>query len=310
MNQARARALGRCDGRPARHVRLLVGFAVAWAAVLVAACMSSDAQPPQQEIVLLTTTTTQDSGILAALVEAFERTSKPFKVKPIVAGSGDILKQAAAGEGDVVLTHSPEAELEWMKGGNGTSRRLVMYNDFVIAGPAADPAGIRGLAPDVALRTIAERGDVFVSRGDQSGTHVRERKLWKSTGVDPKGQPWYRETGQGQGLTMEVASQQGGYVFTDRGTLLVHRQRLALTVLVEGDARLRNIYHVMTVSPTKFPKVNAAGGEAFADFVVSPEAQALIGSFGRERVGQSLFTPVAHLTDEALAPLAPEAATK
>jgi len=252
------------------------------------------------DVVLLTTTTTQDSGILGALLEGFAKGHR-YKVKAIVAGSGDILKQAAAGEGDVVLSHSAEAEMEWMKKGYGTSRRLVMYNDFVIAGPAADPAGIRGLAPDVALHRIAERGAVFVSRGDQSGTHVRELTLWKAAGFDPKGRPWYRETGQGQGLTMEVASQQGGYVFTDRGTLLVHQQRLGLLILVEGDPRLRNIYHVMTVDRSKFPKVNAAGGQALADFLVSAEGQRIIGEFGRDRFGQSLFTPVSHLTDEQLA---------
>jgi tungstate transport system substrate-binding protein len=250
--------------------------------------------------VLLTTTTTQDSGILAALIRAFEST-RPYKVKAIVAGSGDILRQAASGEGDVVLTHSPDAEIEWMQKGYGTSRRLVMYNDFVIAGPASDPAGIRGLAPDVALRQIAGRGAVFVSRGDQSGTHARELKLWQAAGFDPKGRPWYRETGQGQGLTMEVASQQEGYVLTDRGTLLVHQQRLGLAVLVEGDPRLRNVYHVMTVDRSRFPRVNDTGGRALAEFLLSTEGQRAIGEFGRDRFGQPLFTPVAHLSDEQLA---------
>ena len=289
---------GKGSERAMTHLRvatrlLVITLLVTW----MAACGS---KTEGSEVILLTTTTTQDSGILAALIQGFE-SSHPYKVKAIVAGSGDVLKQAAAGEGDVLLTHSPEAEIEWMQKGYGTSRRLVMYNDFVIAGPAADAAGIRGLAPDVALRQIADRGAVFVSRGDQSGTHVRELKLWKAAAFDPKGKSWYRETGQGQGLTMEVASQQGGYVLTDRGTFLVHQQRLGLAILVEGDPRLRNIYHVMTVDSSKFPRVNSAGGRATADFLVGPEGQRIIGEFGCDRFGQALFTAVGHLTDEQLA---------
>jgi tungstate transport system substrate-binding protein len=281
-----------------RSVRAL--YPILSLAILVTAVVACRSNTKGREVVLLTTTTTQDSGILTALLRAFEA-GHPFKVKAVVAGSGDVLKQAAAGEGDVVLSHSPEAEVEWMQKGYGTTRRLVMYNDFVVAGPPADPASVRGLAPDDALRRIAERGAVFVSRGDRSGTHVRELSLWKAAGLEPKGRPWYRETGQGQGLTMEVASQQGGYVLTDRGTLSVHQERLGLTVLVEGDPRLRNIYHVMTVDPAKLPKVNGAGGRAFADFLVSPAGQRVIGDFGRDRFGQALFTPVAHLTDAAWA---------
>lgn len=270
---------------------LLIAFALA------PACRSNE---NNREIIVLTTTTTQDSGILDAIVKGFEK-SHPNKVKAIVAGSGDVLKQAASGEGDVVLTHSPDAEKEWMAKGYGTSRRLVMYNDFLIAGPAADPAGVKGLPIDEALGKIAEHAAPFVSRGDQSGTHVRELKLWKAARLDPKGKPWYRETGQGQGLTMEVASQTGGYCLTDRGTFLVNGARLGLVALVEGDARLRNIYHVMTVDPAKFPRVNGAGGKAFADYLVSPEGQQLIGEFGKDRFARPLFQPVANMSDEQLA---------
>src|SRR5262249_41375176 len=145
-----------------------------------------------------------------------------LKVKTIVAGSGDILKQGARGEGDVLLTHSPQAEKEWMLQGNGVSRRLVMYNDFIIIGPPADPAKINGLKAAEALKRIAAAQAPFVSRGDESGTHVRELAMWKLAGVDPKSRGWYRETGQGQGLTMEVASTQQAYAFTDRGTYLAH----------------------------------------------------------------------------------------
>lgn len=256
-----------------------------------------------REVILLTTTTTKDSGILDAIVNSFEAAhpDKAYKVKPIVAGSGDVLKQAANGEGDVVLAHSPEAELAWMAKGHGTSRRLVMYNDFIVVGPSADPAGIQGMAPDQALAKIAENEAPFVSRGDQSGTHVRELTLWKAANIDPRGKPWYRETGQGQGLTMEVASQSNAYALTDRGTFLVNEKRLGLAVLVEGDARLRNIYHVMTMDAAKFQRVNAAGGKAFADYVVSVDGQRVIGDFGKARFGQPLFRPVANMSDAELA---------
>jgi tungstate transport system substrate-binding protein len=275
----------------------LLTLVITIAAALAPGCRANS---KDREVVLLTTTTTKDSGVLDAIIKDFEA-SHPYKVKPIVAGSGDVLKQAANGEGDVVLTHSPEAEQEWMAKGHGTSRRLVMYNDFIIVGPPADPAGIKGMAPDQALAKIAEKAAPFVSRGDQSGTHIRELKLWKGASVDPRGKPWYRETGQGQGLTMDVASQTSGYCLTDRGTFLVNEKRLGMAVLVEGDARLRNIYHVMTMDATKFPRVNDAGGKAFADYVVSADGQKLIGEFGKDKFPQSLFKPVASMTDAQLA---------
>jgi tungstate transport system substrate-binding protein len=261
---------------------------------------AATAQPVNpQEIVILTTTTTQDSGILRILTDAFAKRSG-LTVKPIVAGSGDILKQGARGEGDVLLTHSPDAEKAWMAEGNGTSRRLVMYNDFVIIGPENDPAKIRGLKASDALRRIAEAKAPFVSRGDQSGTHVRELAMWKRAGIEPKGQSWYRETGQGQGLTMDVASQFQGYAFTDRGTYLVHAKRVGLPILVENDPALYNIYHVMPVNPAKFPKVNASAGNAFEDWVLSPEGQNVIAEFGKAQYGRSLFVPAAGMSEQEL----------
>src|SRR5262249_2313944 len=230
-------------------------------------------------LISLTTTTTQDRGILRVLTDAFA-TKSGLAVKAIVAGSGDILKQGARGEGDVLLTHSPDAEKTWMADGNGTSRRLVMYNDFVIIGPDTDPAKIRGLKAAEALRRIAETKSAFVSRGDQSGTHVRELAMWKRAGIEPKGQSWYRETGQGQGLTMDVASQFQAYAFTDRGTYLVQAKRIGLPILVENDPALYNIYHVMPVNQAKFSKVNASAAQAFADWLVSPEGQRGIPDFG------------------------------
>jgi tungstate transport system substrate-binding protein len=262
---------------------------------LAAAVVSlpSAAQPANPgELIVLTTTTTQDSGVLRVITDAFARKSG-LVVKTIVAGSGDILKQGARGEGDVLLTHSPVAEKAWMAEGNGSSRRLVMYNDFVIIGPAADPAKLKGQTASEALKRIATAKAAFVSRGDQSGTHVRELAMWKRAGTDPKGQPWYRETGQGQGLTMDVAAQFGAYAFTDRGTYLVHAKRIGLPILVEGDPALFNLYHVMPVNATKFTKVNAAGAQAFADWLVSPEGQAVVAEFGKQQYGRSLFAPAA-----------------
>jgi tungstate transport system substrate-binding protein len=281
-------------------VQFARSLAVAVLVALTSLTASVTAQPVNpNELIILTTTTTQDSGILRILTDAFAKKSG-LAVKPIVAGSGDILKQGSRGEGDVLLTHSPEAEKTWMAEGNGTSRRLVMYNDFVIIGPEADPAKIKGLKAADALRRIAEAKAPFVSRGDQSGTHVRELAMWKRAGLDPKGQPWYRETGQGQGLTMDVAAQFQGYAFTDRGTYLVHARRIGMPILVENDPALYNIYHVMPVNAAKFPKVNAAAGQAFADWVISPEGQAVIAEFGKAQYGRSLFMPAANLREEEL----------
>jgi len=198
----------------------------------------------------------------------------------------------------VLLTHSPAAEKEWMAQGSGLSRRLVMYNDFVIIGPVEDPAGIKGLRAADALKRIAEKKAVFVSRGDQSGTNVSELAMWRRAGINPKGQPWYLETGQGQGLTMEVAAARPGYAYTDRGTYLVFEKRLRLAILVENDPSLFNIYHVMLIDPAKFPKVNAAAGKAFAEYLLSPDGQRIIGEFGKAQYGRSLFIPAAGRTEE------------
>jgi tungstate transport system substrate-binding protein len=282
-----------------RRSSSLFVVAVAWLALLGAAPSVTGQMVNTREVIVLTTTTTQDSGILPVLVDAFAKQSG-LTVKTIVAGSGDILKQGARGEGDVLLTHSPAAENVWMAQGHGKSRRLVMYNDFVIIGPPDDPAKIKGLNASDALKRIAEAKVPFVSRGDQSGTHVRELAMWKRAGIDPKGQSWFRETGQGQGLTMDVASQFQGYAFTDRGTYLVHAKRIGLPILVEDDPALFNIYHVMPVDSAKFPRVNSAGGQAFADWLLSPQGQAVIEQFGKAQYGRSLFKPAANLRESDL----------
>ena len=250
-----------------------------------------------REVILLSTTTTRDTGLLDVLVPDFEKRSG-YNVKQIIAGSGEVLQLGARGEGDVILSHSPAAELDWMKAGNGTTRALVMHNDFVVVGPASDPAHIKALKVTEALQRIAANGSPFVSRGDQSGTHVKELSLWQAAGINPKGQPWYQQTGAGQGQTLNVASEKNAYALTDRGTYLALQQNLALFILVEKDAGLLNVYHVMTVNPAKSPKVNAAGAKDFADYVTGVDGQAIIKIFGLDKYGQPLFVPDAGKTDE------------
>ncbi len=253
-------------------------------------CFAGSALGQSTVVILATTTSTQDSGLLDVLVPRFEKKSG-YTVKTIAVGTGQSLALGDRGEADVVLVHAPKLELEYLAKGNLINRRLVMHNDFVLVGPPADPAGIRGLkkAAD-ALKKIAQRGARFVSRGDNSGTHNTERSLWKVAGIAPKGS-WYIESGQGMGATLTIASEKGAYTLADRATYLAFQKRIQLAILLEGDAPLLNIYHVMEVNPTRHPRVNGAGGKAFAGFMVSPEAQEVIKTFGVEKYGQPLFVP-------------------
>jgi tungstate transport system substrate-binding protein len=250
-------------------------------------------------VILSTTTSTQDSGLLDVLVPMFERKTG-LTVKTISVGTGQALALAARGEADVTLAHAPALERKYVEDGKMLNRRLVMYNDFVIVGPADDPAGIKGLgrAAD-ALGRIARSRARFVSRGDRSGTHTLELGLWKQAGIEPRG-AWYIESGQGMGATLGIASDRRAYAITDRGTWLALQKRLDLPILVEKDRPLLNIYSVMEVNPANGPRVNAAGGKAFADFVLSEAAQAVIRTFGADRYGQPVFVPVAGKKDEDL----------
>lgn len=256
------------------------------------------APPPAAQdraVLLATTTSTQDSGLLDVLVPLFEKKTG-YTVKTIAVGTGQALALGDRGEADVVLVHAPELEQKYVGEGSLTNRRPVMHNDFILVGPQADPAGIRQAqqAAD-AFRKIVTAQVRFVSRGDNSGTHHRERALWKAAGLTPLG-PWYLETGQGMGATLIIASEKDAYTLTDRGTYLAFRGRLRLALLLEGDAPLLNPYHVLEVNPARHPKVNAAGGKAFADFLVSAEAQEVIRTFGVERYGKPLFFPDAKTT--------------
>jgi tungstate transport system substrate-binding protein len=250
-------------------------------------------------VILSTTTSTQDSGLLDVLVPMFERKTG-LTVKTISVGTGQALALAARGEADVTLAHAPSVEKKYVEEGRMSNRRLVMYNDFVIIGPPDDPAKIRSVPKAVeALKRIAESQSRFVSRGDKSGTHVLEHRLWKQAGVEPKG-AWYIESGQGMGQTLGIANDRRAYTLTDRGTYLAFQKRVDLPILVEKDRPLLNIYSVMEVNPANGPRVNAAGGRAFAEFILAPDTQAVIKTFGVDKYGQPLFVPIAGKKDEDL----------
>jgi tungstate transport system substrate-binding protein len=242
-------------------------------------------------IILATTTSTQDSGLLDLLVTAFEKESG-YQVKTISVGSGQAMKMGEKGEADVLLVHSPESEKKFMTDGFGSRRRLVMHNDFVIAGPPADPARVKSASGSVeALKRISRSGALFVSRGDNSGTHAKEKMLWKKADINPEVQKWYQQTGLGMGHTLNVAAEKKGYALTDRATYLTLKNGLGLVILSEGDSMLLNIYHVIEINPSRWPRVNTAGGKAFADFMVSRKTQEQIGRFGIDKYGASLFFP-------------------
>jgi tungstate transport system substrate-binding protein len=276
-----------------RRMAIVVGLAglLAMAAV---ACGGG------KEIILATTTSTQDSGLLDELLPAFKDESG-YKVKVIAVGSGEALAMADRGDADAVLAHAPSAEQELVDKGSVVNRQLVMHNDFVIVGPADDPAGIKGMeSATEALTTIADQEAPFISRGDDSGTDKLEKSLWKKAELDPTGQGWYEESGQGMGATLQIANQRGAYTVSDRGTYLAQSENLDLQVLVEGDPVLLNVYHVMQVNPDQFDGVEAEGGQAFVEFMVSDSAQEIIRNFGVEKFGQPLFIPDAGKSESEL----------
>jgi tungstate transport system substrate-binding protein len=264
---------------------------------LVLAILPVFAEAQRPPLILSTTTSTQDSGLLDILVPLFERQTG-YTVKTIAVGTGQALALAGRGEADVVLAHAPALERKYIEDAKMLNRRLVMYNDFVIIGPAEDPAKIKGMATAVdAMKAIAATGSRFVSRGDNSGTHNLEKELWKLAGVQPQA-GWYIESGQGMGATLGIADDRKAYTLTDRGTYLAFQKRVRLPILVERDRPLLNLYSVMEVNPANGPKVNTAGGKAFADFMVSADVQKVIKMFGVDKYGQPLFVPVAGAKEE------------
>jgi tungstate transport system substrate-binding protein len=284
---------------------------VAVVAGLVALASGAGPRPGGEEalaqtsraVILSTTTSTQDSGLLDVLVPLFERQTG-YSLKTVSVGTGQALALAARGEADVTLAHAPALEKKYVEEGKLRARRLVMYNDFLLVGPDSDPAKIRGeKMAGAALRRIAGAGARFVSRGDRSGTHLLELQLWKAAGVTPA-TPWYIESGQGMGATLGLADDRRAYTLTDRATFLAFGRRLVLKPLVEGDRALLNVYAVLEVNPANGPRVNAAGGKAFADFLVAPATQAVIREYGVDRYGQPLFVPIAGKTEDDLSPSA------
>ena len=246
---------------------------------------------PQKHVILSTTTSTQDSGLLDKLIPLFEKKTG-FFVKTIAVGSGQAMAMGQKGEADVLLVHSPAAEKKFVEEGYGINRWLVMHNDFVIVGPAEDPAKIKGLkSATEAFKKMAAAGSVFLSRGDKSGTHVKEMDIWKKAAIVPDAQKWYQQTGLGMGQTLNVANEKKMYTLADRGTYLALKKNLKLDILVEGDGVLLNIYHVIQVNPAKWPKVNADGGKAFAEFMVGKDVQDIIRTFGVDKYGSPLFFP-------------------
>jgi len=256
----------------------------------------------QKNLILATTTSTQDSGLLDVLIPVFEKQTGYF-VKTISVGSGQAMKMGEKGEADVLLVHSPAAEQSFMDQGFGINRKLVMHNDFIILGPASDPAKIRtAKSAAEAYRRIAQSGALFLSRGDNSGTDAKDKGLWKAAGIKPEGQRWFQQTGLGMGETLNVAAEKRGYLLADRGTYLAlnKKRRLGLEILVAGEPKLLNIYHVIEVNPVKWPKVNAAGAKAFSDFMVSGATQEIVRGFGTKEFGSPLFFPDAGKKPESL----------
>ena len=260
------------------------------AALAVGACGDDDSgvggRPGQGQMILATTTSTQDSGLLDELLPRFEQESG-CSVKTVAVGSGEALELGEKGNADVLLVHSPEAEEEFMDGGHGTSRKAVMHNDFIVVGPADDPAKIKGASSAAeAFARISKAEAPFASRADESGTHTKELSLWEAAGIEPAGS-WYIETGQGMGETLTIASQKQAYTLSDRGTFLA-TDNLDLELLLEGGEDLLNPYHVIVV---RGDEVNRGCAQEFSDWITSPATQREIGRFGVAEYGEPLFFP-------------------
>lgn len=262
--------------------------ALAVLVVLCAAAVLASAQSGEARITLATTTSTDNSGLLAVLNPPFEKLTG-YRVDVVAVGTGKALRLGEEGDADLVLVHARAAEDAFVEAGYGVNRRDVMHNDFIIIGPAGDPAGVRGMgSAATALRRIAGGETDFVSRGDDSGTHKKEKALWSDAGTTPRGR-WYKEAGQGMGAVLTMADNLQAYTMTDRGTYLSMKDKLDLVILVEGDPLLFNPYGAIAVDPARHPHVNYMGAMAYIAWLTSVEGQRIIRGFKQE--GEILFHP-------------------
>ncbi|MCH6267592.1 substrate-binding domain-containing protein [Neobacillus citreus] len=283
-----------------RKNRLLITL-FALMLLILSACGNSDTKtnaapkekkatekPAPTEMILATTTSTQDSGLLDVIIPMFEKENN-VKVKTIAVGTGQALEMGTKGEADALLVHAPAAEKAVVDAGDAINYKRVMYNDFVLVGPKENPADVSGQDIKAAFKKIADTKGVFISRGDDSGTHKKELSIWQADTIKPEGE-WYVSTGQGMGQTLQVAAEKKGYVLTDRATWLAQEKNLdTLKIVVEGGQDLMNIYHVMQVNPEKHNMVNSKDGEKFVKFMVDKKTQEVIENFGKKEYGQSLF---------------------
>ena len=249
-------------------------------------------KPANPEIILSSTTSVRDSGLMDLLLPLFEKETG-YVVKPIYNGSGAAIALGQAGQADVLVVHSPDAELQLVADGYGINRTLFTDNSFILVGPKNDPAGIKGMTSVVAaFKAIAASQSLFYSRGDASGTDTKEKAIWKTAGITQKGQSWYVEANTGMGDLLRIASEKGGYTLTDRATYITQQSTLSLDVMVQNDyPTLVNLYHVIEINPGAFPtiKINSAGAKAFRKFLVSPEIQQAIATYGVDKYGVQLF---------------------
>ena len=263
-----------------------------WAWLLLAIAMNTPAAVADRFLTLASTTSTRDSGFFDAVLPAFEAKTG-IQVRVVAVGTGRALRLAERGDVDAVLVHDRSSELAFVSGGHGIARREVMYNDFVVIGPSGDPARVRGVRDAAtAFVRIAESRAIFTSRGDDSGTHKAELRLWEAVGIDARtaSGTWYRETGTGMGATLNTAAEFGAYLLVDRGTWLSFKNRGDLQVLVEGDPRLRNVYGIILVNPERHPHVKSEQARVFAEWLVSKEGRTAIAAFRLE--GMQLFHPL------------------
>ena len=267
-------------------------------AVLTLTLSACAPKPTNPNLILATTTSLQDSGLLDVLIPLFEEQSG-YTVQTVAVGSGAAMQMGREGNADVLFVHSPTDEKTLMADGFGKERVLIAHNDYIIVGPEADLAAIKGLSPVDAFKAIYAAGSSFVARADKSGTSTKELGIWAKTDVNPaESKPaWYIETGQGMGPSLTIASEKAAYTLTDRATYLANKDALQLEILVEGDKTLLNVYHVITVNTEKWSKVNYDGATAFLKFMTDPATQEVIGQFGVDKFGQPLFFPDADKTD-------------